>query len=406
MPSRSPLLQPLSEQAEDVFFAAHSHIRDIDGLHADAALDELCKLIQAKLHDERPDTHSHSRWRCGGGQATDEFAATLRKLHAEAAGDGEPVRLSDAALVQVARALEPWSLSASRIDVRGRAFQRVLAPAARAGMGQYFTPDSVVEFLAAALAPAPGERVLDPFAGSGLFLWKSLDFARQRGHDSTGSTRSTGPVCSLFGIEKSARMVRIARTEARLLDEPVTLHAGDALAGFAALPGLQPASFDVVLTNPPFGSVLSKGAVAQLGPFALANGRRGVPLEILGLERCVEFLRPGGRLGIVLPDGVLANQLTRPVRDWLAGAVKLRAVVSLPPETFQPFGANVKTSILLARKWRDGERWTPDGIHDDPVRLIRVDRIGYDATGRADDDGSELPAAAELLKAFLAAEGW
>jgi type I restriction enzyme M protein len=357
MPSRSPLLRPLSERAEDVFFAAHSHIRDIDGLHADAALDELCKLIQAKLYDERPDTRS--RWR-SGGQATDEFAAALRELHAEAAGNGEPLRLSDAALAQVARALEPWSLSASRIDVRGRAFQRVLAPAARAGMGQYFTPEPVVEFVAAVLAPAPGERVLDPFAGSGLFLWKSLDFARPRGPNSTNSTNSTsstsstnstGPACSLFGIVKSARMVRIARTEARLLDEPVTLHAGDALADFAALPGLLPASFDVVLTNPPFGSVLSKGAVAALGPFALASGRRGVPLEILGLERCVEFLRPGGRLGIVLPDGVLANQLTQPVRDWLAGAVKLRAVVSLPPETFQPFGANVKTSILLARKW-------------------------------------------------------
>jgi type I restriction enzyme M protein len=402
MRSRPERLKPLSGRAEDVFFAAHSHIRDIDGLHADAALDELCKLIQAKLHDERPD--APARWRGVDHGTIEDFAAAVRELHAEAVraegeADEEAIRLSDAALVQVARTLQPWSLSASRIDVRGRAFQRVLAPAARAGMGQYFTPEPVVDFLVSTVAPAAGERVLDPFAGSGLFLWKSLEAARRRGGaDGDDESSST---CTACGIEKSERMVRIARTEARLLDEPVTLHAGDALARFAALPGWEPESFDVVLTNPPFGSVLSKGAVAALGPFTLADGRRGVPLEILGLERCVQFLRPGGRLGVVLPDGVLANQLTRPVREWLAGAVKPRAVVSLPPETFQPFGANVKTSILIARKWRDRERRT----FGDPVQLIRVDRVGYDATGRA-DGSSELPAAAESLASFLAAEGW
>src|SRR6185369_4564884 len=109
------------------------------------------------------------------------------------------------------------------------------------------------------------------------------------------------------------------------------------------------------LTNPPFGSLLSTEAIAQLGEFSLFEGRKAVPLEVLGLERCVQFLQPGGRIGIVLPDGLLANRNSGYVREWLDKDLKLRAIVSLPIETFTPFGANIQTSILFARKWKNAE---------------------------------------------------
>jgi type I restriction enzyme M protein len=206
----------------------------------------------------------------------------------------------------------------------------------------------------------------------------------------------------LHGIEKSARMVRIAMTDMRLHgDGHSNIRCTDSLLDFPNYPDIRPESFDVVLTNPPFGSLLGPEAIARLGKFHLAVGRRNVPLEVLGLERCLEFLRPGGRLGIVLPDGVLANRGTEYVRDQIAAWAKLRAIVSLPIETFAPFGANIRTSVLFLRKWKSGERRSTDYN----VQLTKVDNVGYDTTGRVQVN-SDIEQAVKSIRDFLRKEGW
>jgi type I restriction enzyme M protein len=206
----------------------------------------------------------------------------------------------------------------------------------------------------------------------------------------------------LHGIEKSDRMVRVAMTDMRLHgDGHSNIRCTDSLLSFENYPDIRPESFDLILTNPPFGSLLGTDALGQLGHFSLAENRNTVPLEVLGLERCIEFLRPGGRLGIVLPDGLLANRNSRYVREWLEHHVKLRAIVSLPIETFSPFGANVKTSIVFLRKWRNGE--TREAKHH--VFAARADNVGYDAAGRS-QDGCDLEMIVGKLSGFLQTEGW
>ena len=117
---------------------------------------------------------------------------------------------------------------------------------------------------------------------------------------------------------------------------------------------LEPNSFDIILTNPPFGSLLSVETVKGLANFDLIEGRKSIPLETIGLERCIEFLRPGGKLGIVLPEGIFANSNTKYVRKWLIDKLRIVAIVSLPIETFSPFGANIKTSILIGGNGNQG----------------------------------------------------
>jgi len=175
----------------------------------------------------------------------------------------------------------------------------------------------------------------------------------------------------------------------------------DALLDFANYPDISPESFDVVLTNPPFGSLLGPEAISALGRFELAQGRRNVPLEVLGLERAIQFLRPGGRLGIVLPDNVLSADSYEHVREWLRKKVCVRVILGLPVETFSPFGANVKTSILFARKWRSGE--TPDELAK--VCLLKIEDVGYDASGRLTKK-SDIPEAISTACAFLKNNGW
>jgi type I restriction enzyme M protein len=418
---RGRALVPLTERLESVFFEMHSHMRDIDGLHADEALDELCKLLYAKLFDEERtkvgDVYSLQRWIYS---SSEEFASAIRSIYTQAgAYDSRvfslkipgykrsrgvfsgPIRLSSPALVRAMETLESYSISLSSLDVKGRAFQQVLGPAVRAGMGQFFTPDPIVRFMVSVGTPSIDDLILDPFAGSGHFLSASLQVV-QSDCDITNKAFHEFAFGKLHGIEKSDRMVRVAMTDMRLHgDGHSNLRCTDALLDFSNYPDIQPESFDLILTNPPFGCLLGQDAMAQLGSFELSAGKKSVPLEILGLERSLQFLRPGGRLLIVLPDGVLANRATGSVRGWIMTKAKLRGIFSLPIETFAPNGANVKTSILVVRKWMPGEATTTDY----EVFLGRLDSVGYDARGRKLEN-SDLAELAIEFRQFIAQEGW
>lgn len=420
--SDARLLSSLDERFENVFFEAHSHIRDIDGMHADEALDELCKVLYAKLYDEEhPDSEGRPQIQSLMYGCTEEFAASVRHIYREATAYdvrvfglkipqyersrgvfGSSIRLTSPALAKVAETVQEYDLGRSGADVKGRAFQKVIAPAGRAGMGQYFTPDPVVRFAVAVIDPTVEDLMLDPFCGSAHFLSAALQHVRNKTSDPSGKAFHEFAFGKLHGIEKSDRMVRVAMTDMRLQgDGHSNIRCTDALLALANYPDLQAESFDVILTNPPFGSLLGREALRLLGSFELAKRRSSVPLEVLGLERCIQFLRPGGRIGIVLPDGVLVNRKTSYVRNWLESQVKVRGIVSLPVETFSPFGSAIKTSILFARKWKRGE----DRGADYAVFLGRIDNVGYDAAGRSREE-PELDSVADAFREFLATEGW
>ena len=415
-----PLL-PISNKLENLFFEIHSCMRDIDGMHADEALEEVCKLLYVKVYDEelldgeRHECLHSSRFGC-----CEEYAASVRHLYRQAIDYdlrvfrlkipqyersrgvfNQPIKLSSAAVTRCFQLIENVSLSKSRSDVKGRAFQKVLGRAVRAGMGQYFTPAPLCELMVGVVQPHVSELVLDPFCGSGHFLSESLRFV-SRATSPTSKQFHEFAFGKLHGIEKSDRMTRIAMTDMRLSgDGHSNIRCTDALLDFANYPDIAAESFDVVLTNPPFGSLLGPEAIAGLGRFDLAQGRKNVPLEVLGLERAIHFLRPGGRLGIVLPDNILSGDSFDYVRQWVRRKVCIRAILSLPVETFCPFGANVKTNIVFARKWRSGEA----GNEASQVCLVKIESVGYDAAGRLSDK-SDIDEAVRKVCGFLKKNGW
>ncbi|MDX1913591.1 MAG: N-6 DNA methylase [Saprospiraceae bacterium] len=407
-------LRPLTEKVENLFFEMHSAIRDIDGMHADEALDELCKVLYTKLFDEEttPNRAVFKMQREIYGTA-EECAATLRQLYLQANDYDsrvfslkipgykrsrgvfdKPIRLSTYALVKIVELLEPYNLSASDLDVKGRAFQKLYLPALRAGMGQYFTPANVVKFMVAALQPKHTDLILDPFAGSGHFLTQCLDFVRHNATDIPEKQLLEFAFHKLHGIEKSERMVRIAMTDMRLHgDGHANVRCTDALLDFKNYQDLNEGTFDIVLTNPPFGSILGRETFAHLGNFQLASDKKSVPLEIVGLERSVQFLRAGGRMAIVLPESILVNNSNQAVRTWLLSKLKIIALIGLPIETFSPFGANIKTFLLIGQKWDAGEIRKSNY----PIFVADSENIGYDASGKP-QDGADLPL---ILKELL-----
>ena len=403
---------PLTDSVESVFFDASSHIRDIDGLHADEALDELCKVLYTKLFDEEqtmPDEPLRAQFALYGN--TSELSTSFREMY-EAANEydnrvyslripgykrsrgvfDDPIKLSAPALAQLVERLQAYDVSTTELDVKGRAFQKVFQPLLRAGMGQYFTPHNVVRFIVDVVAPNANQLILDPFCGSGHFLTEALDYVRL---NQNGKAVDDFVYHKLHGIEKSERMVRVAMTDMRLHgDGHANIRCTDALLPFANYHDIERESFDLVLTNPPFGSVLGVDALGSLADFELAGSRKKIPLELLGLERSLAFLRPGGMLAIVLPESVFVNASAAFVRDWVATKAEVRAVVSLPIETFSPYGANIKTSILFCEK-----------IQKMPMTKREVfcgvlENIGHDASGRR-VDGSDCESLATEMREWL-----
>lgn len=429
--TRTTGLQPLIDRYERKLFECHSVIRDTDGLHADEALDELSKVLYAKIYDERnvlkQPAGTEFQFQIYGTSNPSEAASAIRQLY-EDARDADlsvyaqripgyersrgvfkaQIRLSDVALYRVVELLQSFSLVDASVDVKGRAFQQVLAPAIRAGMGQYFTPDPVVELAVRIAAPKLQELVLDPFCGSGHFLTRSLDYVLANNPDARPEALHEFKFFHLHGIEKSERMARIAMTDMLLHDDGHTnIRNTDALLSFENYPdiialggetGRDPAVFHVILTNPPFGGIMRSEVMELIGRFQLGQRRKSLPLEVLGLERSLQFLAAGGRLGIVLPDGILKNKNMAFVRDWLAQMAEIKAVISLPIETFMPFGAAVKTSLCFFAK-------PPEGQRPDPARkafLAEVESLGYDATGRS-TGASGVDA---VVRAFHERVGW
>ena len=423
-------LEPLTDQYENVLFECHSAIRDIDGLHDDECLDELCKLIYAKIYDERTTVQKPKgtafRFQTYGGNI-EEIGANIRELYDKsrqkdievfaqripnyARSRGvftSQIRLSSSALVRSVELLQRYSLVDTATDIKGRAFQKVLGPAIRAGMGQYFTPHPVVRLAVGLTQPQPGNMILDPFCGSGHFLTMALDYVKSQ-YAAKVPERAMYEFAffHLHGIEKSDRMVRIAMTDMLLHDDGHSnIRNTDALLSFDNYPDIKalagadnenPEVFDIILTNPPFGSLLKEETVKYLGRFQLGVGRKSLPLEILGLERCVQFLKPGGRLAIVLPDGVLSTSQLKFVREWYSRELYIVAVISLPQLTFVPYGAGTKTSLVLFRKFRKGEKTSPYDTY-----FCKLSNIGFDATGRS-IGGSEIDSA---IADFHANGGW
>lgn len=419
-PQASNLI-PITSKLENIFFEIHSAMRDIDGLHADAALEELCKLLYLKSYlEEQQSILPISPITTTSFGTVEEYASCLRALYREAINydlrvfrlkipEYErsrgvfdlPIFLSSSALVKSFQLIEEFSLTRSDTDLKGRAFQKVLGKSIRSGMGQYFTPVQVCQLMVEISAPTSSELILDPFCGSGHFLTEALSYVR---HSATDHTKEYHEFAfgKLHGIEKSDRMTRIAMTDMRLNgDGHSNIRCTDALLDFRNYPDLKPESFDLVLTNPPFGSILGVEAFSGLAKFALAQGRKKVPLEIVGLERSIQFLRPGGRIAIVLPESIFNAESLKYVREWLISKLAIRIVIDLPNETFAPFGANVRSGILFGRKLRPGE----DATQNNKVCMIRIDNLGYDAAGR-ETNKSEIAEAIKTAKRFLQKEGW
>lgn len=339
MAASAPLLTPSDPRSRrEALFRLHSTLRSADRLRPDEAFDALVALYEV--------------WVEHGFEAMHDVAFLRRH-----------VAISEVGLEKAAPEL--WAILDSSTSVTGSdLFQELVDVGARSGWGQYFTPLPAAKAMAAYLRPQPGETWLDPFCGSGLLLGEVACASRGR--------------VELFGVDVDRRVLRLAEIEGKLRhpQSPIVLIHGSSLDEPKAILsklGATSDGVDGIVTNPPFGALDLQGEGASSG-FALALNGGGTPIEVLGLEQSLRLLRPGGRMGIVLPQSVFSNKRMEYVRTLLQDSYRILGVLSLPPETFAMFNGVGKASVVFVSNERSR---SPRRVWFGLPRSV-----GWDATGR------------------------
>ena len=391
-------LVPAEDELVAVFRRCHNYIYGNQGLQKEPAFNEFLKIIFCKVQDEhnlsdalkffigneeRQSDIGQRRLRTAMG----ELFTAVRERYPYIFDASSEIELDNHVLAYIVGELQRFSLMQTRADVKGIAYEQLVGSNLRGDRGEFFTPRTVCKMAAEmVLATFPEDKwlninVLDPAVGTGGFLvalmnvleehirasersrWLEDDNRVER--ETENRLRETASA-KLFGIDFNPVLVRAAQMNLVMHGDGSTnvLHANSLLP-----PGEWPSqppndvqrkiplnSFDAILTNPPFGSYIPIDDPHILEQFEVArlditgqHGRGTRPPEQLFIERCLQLLRPGGRLAIVLPDSILSNPGLVSLRQWLLKKARLLASIDLPVETFQPH-TGTQTSVLLLQK--------------------------------------------------------
>lgn len=435
------------KEFQDLLFDCHSILRDVHKMDPGRAFDTMSKVLFIKMFIERSGQHGtfttdfitrRAATRLSTDPAVHDglFEQTKRFYQADAlfAAD-DRLDISEATFERIVKKLQRFDLARTGDDIKGLAFERFLGSTFRGELGQFFTPRPVVDFMVRLLDPREGELICDPAAGSGGFLIRAFEHVREAVAEDIQTQKDAaraaieaeglpveeeeGRVDAAFadlnrellpsddqnrpvdtrvgrlawrcihGTDAEPRAARTAKMNMIMHgDGHGGIHHHD---GLVDVNGILPGRFDVVLSNPPFGSSVGKDqkvggsaearveddpailaklaglygepwrerhevlAAAVGGPildlYEIGKGKTSRQTEVVFVERCLQLLRPGGRAGIVLPDGNLNNPSLSWLRRWCEGMARIDAVVSLPEETFRSAAATVKASIVVLRRF-------------------------------------------------------
>lgn len=372
-----------------------------------SAFDEVFKLIFAKLYDEHTHGDEEAVSFRRGSETPDELFKRIKGLFVKATehpgwneifDPAERIQLTPQALVPCVSELDRYRFFGSDLDVLDAAFEHLVNPEQKGDKGQYFTPRHVVRMCVEMLNPKENEFCLDPACGPCGFMIHTLkhvteseDFKRKWRHEAVARRRDYAQNF-LYAIDFDQKLAKVAKV--------MMLIMGDGKTHVFRVNSLDPREwknhqhqvgdvirdgmFHVVMTNPPFAGEITQPEV--LGGYDLAY--KGDPQvykrvnklerDVLFIERCLRFLRPGGRMAIVLPQGIFNNTTEQFIRDYVMQQARLLAVVGLHGNMFKPF-TGTKTSVMFLQKWESEEQKAQAG--DYRIFFATSQRPGKDNSG-------------------------
>ena len=372
----------------------HNYLYANDGLSEQQVLEEIVKILFIKYYDEQKNDTSF----CITENESPQDAAFINRINQLFEETKErykiyfeqkdSLKLSKQSLYFVVSKLQKINFTGSTQDANGMAFQKFLGRHAKGGRGQFFTPDPIIDFCVEIIQPKPNEKIIDPACGTGGFLFSTLNHIKNKykNEDISGYVNN-----NIFGIEINRRVSQIAKIKFLIESnsEP-NIICENSLNDLRDIPLFKDKislanSFDIILTNPPFGSqgkITQKEMLAYYdlghkwskykdGYSKLNKILKGQVPDVLFIEQCLNLLKPGGRMGIVLPNGHFENTSMDYVREYIKERAFVVGVVLLPQETFIPYGTGVKVSLLFLQK-KNGI-----ALNNNQVFFSKINKLGY-----------------------------
>ena len=427
IPNKSSLPRP--QNIRFLLASCHNKLygRGMENEDFDLAMD-MVRILLAKIEDETAPGENprfwitNSEYHSSDGRA--RAAAEVQSLFREYANqypdifdEHEKIQVGDDCIAEAVGILKDWSLAArfddaDDWDLMGETYEQFTHINLKRQQGQFFTNRLVVSMMIQILDPQIGEHTLDPAGGSGGFATAIFRYLRRKVLETTQpNSPSRQRQLSLikdnvFLVEIAKRLVKIAKCAMLMTgDGQSGMTRGNSLDNYDRLDpwiisrccrGKSNAP-DVIATNPPFSgqkveSMISDRTILRNyifghsckvqdnGEYIFSDSDNDLLLrqapEILFLERCLDWLKPGGRLGIVMPKGFLDNISYEQYRQWLLANYKLDGVVTLHKDTFQP-DTGVRTCILFISK----PLISSDLPSNYPIFMAQSQRIGQDSKG-------------------------
>lgn len=425
------------------FRRCHNHIAGNQGLQKPQAFWELLKLIFCKIYDERGTTelefYAAANERSGVNGPL-KVRARIEKLFEEVKSDypqifkaAETIELEPRVLAYLVSQLQMYCLLESDIDVKGRAYEEIVGSNLRGDRGEFFTPRNICRMAVEMLDPSERQFIIDPACGTGGFLITAMNHVIRKIHlaelKRTNSVERAEITTRervqkfaqkyIIGIDFNPELVKASKMnmvmnndgsgglfQANSLESPAVWVAELRNRGLLG-------KIDILFTNPPFGSKISISDPSILEQYDLGHSwsydadadrwemnesiQKSQPPEILFIERCVRFLRPGtGRAALVLPDGILGSPGLGYVREWILRNCRILASIDLHPDTFQPF-VSIQTSLLVVERKTEEIiklEQASGKLNEYQVFMAVANHVGHDKRGNTtyvrDRQGNEI----------------
>lgn len=457
-PKRTSLTKATDDNLLFTFRTCHDIISVNEGHSKQTAFFEFLKIIFCKIQDERNvlepiefyTTSSERNFPDGQLSVYNRIAKifeTVKKRNSKIFDKSDEIKLEPRTVARIVGELQKYSLLNTNIDYKGKAYEEIVGSNLRGDRGEFFTPRNVMHMAVDMINPKEGEKVLDSSCGTGGFvvtamnaviakLTKKMEDQYGNKEDWSVDIRKTfddqiSQIASenFFGFDINPDLVKATKMNMVMNNDgsgniiqlntllPPILWQDDRKATIKkAMQDPHPVTnvssigvFDVIVTNPPFGSKIPIDDQQILEQFELGhswnkddlghwymtgNLRGSVPPEQIFIERIIQLLKPGGRAAIVLPDSIFSSPGLEFIRMWLLRKTRIIASIDLHADTFQPHNGTQCSVLFIVKKTNEeiSDEKESGQIADYEIFMAMIDHIGHDKRGntiyKRDDDGN------------------
>ncbi|MGD0750479.1 MAG: N-6 DNA methylase [Anaerolineales bacterium] len=350
---------------------------------------QIINLIFCKIYDERFTRPEDTvKFRAGIEEEAENVRKRIKKLfelvktqYSDVIDNDDEISLDNNSLTYVVGELQIYCITESERDAIADAFETFIGPSLKGGQGQFFTPRNIVKLIVEIVNPGAEDKLIDPACGSGGFLieslrhaWNEIDEHGKIYHwpeNEIFAEKQRLAIKNIRGSDKDNFLSKVAKAYMAIigdgrggvfcensLDNPENWKAN-------TQESIQLGHFDVVVTNPPFGqklkiddsSILKKYQLGykwvnnrKTGKFTKTNKvQESQAPQILFIERCLQLLHEDGRIGIIAPESMFCNPSHRYIVQYIKSVARIKAIISLPEELFQPY-THAKTCAVIIEK--------------------------------------------------------